>query len=251
VTDARQGRPSVGEQQPVEAVSIEMPPTWTEVQGTEPAIAALARATLASLEEQGFNPDPAERRRLEAAFGRLRAAVQLSGISSLGLFADLLSADEATSESTPEVLYATCAVRNITKSDLQTELPLAPEVLMAALSQGNSPKDLLTSRHQYIALEEPKIVDIPAGRSLLLRELLEYKKNLAEVVSLYTQTYFVAHDQRFDKLTIMQMSTPNVGLSREFSGIFHSIARSLAFIRVGDPSLALDLAAPQAEHPKA
>ena len=221
----------------VEAVEVEFPPAWTHVQASDSAIIELSRSTIAAMDAEGLRVTPVDRRRIEATFGRLRSAVRLSGLSSLGLFVDFLPAKEAISDSVVEVLYATCSIRNLSKKDLETELPLAPEVLMAALAKSKTPDGLLNERHSYTALEAPAVVEIPAGRALLLRELFEYRRNLADLTKMFSQTYLLPQDRSFETLTVMQMSTPNIRLAREFSGVFHGIARSLSFIKASDPRL--------------
>ena len=194
-------------------------------------------STLNNIEEAGHAISKTEERRLEASFGQLRTALISNGISSLAVFADILPKDDADPEGEHVIVTATCAITTVSKDTLETSLPLKPELLAAIFSKERSPKEVLKSRAKTTPVEPPEVIEIPVGKTLVLKNLLEYSQSMVEVVKVYTQTYLIPQDESYDTLTLIQFATPTLDLSKDFSELFGKIAETFAFLREGDETV--------------
>ncbi|MEM9131354.1 MAG: hypothetical protein AAF962_06960 [Actinomycetota bacterium] len=260
---------SGGEVPAIDSVRLSLPKQWVQVAAERGRIDDLLATTLANIESEGITLPKTEIRRLEASFGQLRRYILDKGIAGLAVFADLFrheldeprpktepvgagadasvgpgGSESAGSEQVgdvegePFLVSATMAIVHLDKRRLGTELSLSPKSLALILSRTRPNEPEERPAHRFTALEPPALIDLPAGPTTVLKQVLEYRPSVVESTSLFTQSYFVSPPEaEGERVTLLQFASPNVDLAPSLSRLFEAIAKTFVFLREGDESL--------------
>jgi hypothetical protein len=86
-------------------------------------------------------------------------------------------------------------------------------------------------------LEPPEICQLSAGRAVRLRRLYQSTKVQRWMQRWYAETFAMPLGTTGELAGILQFSTTNVGLAREFSELFAGFAQTVTFFGPHDPTV--------------
>lgn len=198
-----------------ETFVISLPDSWDDLPVDEEGFRRNRRELRAAAREEGI--DPTDRRRLEVMLDQLFAQIRAERVT----FAATSSARARLDDGTGRLITAAASLAGRTREELRSTAPLTAGLLARGLGrdkQDDGPIDL----------EPPTVASLPVGPACHLRRLQKVRHQ-ASVLEFFAESWLVPYDDG-ERLCILQLLTPNLAYSREFSGLFGEIARTLQIL---------------------
>ncbi len=216
-----------------------LPEQWVQITPDRENLDRHHQQILTNIADAGLTISKTEQRKLEVSFAQMRAGMLAHGISSLSVFADAFPSGEGVEGEDDEtvIAMATCTMMSHSQETLGTHLSLRPELLATVFSLDRRPEDAVDERSRNTAIEPPEVVELPVGKVLVLKNLVEHTETIANVHKIFAQSFLIPHDETYQSLTAVQFNTPNLDLAKDFSRLFDKIATTFALLRADDPSI--------------
>jgi hypothetical protein len=206
---------------------VRVPPDWREIPADDAELRRYQREMLDGFRVQEGWTRTAERR-TEILFAQLRTLLRDAKVTYCALFAGLAAEDEA---SVPDLLLAGLAVSTVTTSDLDTDVPLTPDTILAAYSMDRESQVSTTN------VEAPSVVVLDeAGRAVRLVRLVDLGRVDGEAVQVFSETFMVPVADG-EGVCVLQFTTPNLDDAPLFSSLFGAIASTMRVLYEGTPTL--------------
>lgn len=216
----------------IESFRIDVPASWQELPLDLPSL----RATLAGAQggEEWERVDSSERRRIDLYLQRLLVDIESVDARYVAVYSELIEADGEVVDDVP--LAASCVVSIVDRASLGSELPLTTAVIQAAMSVTPPDKGVL-ARERSTNLAEPTIVQLEHITAVKVCRLLEMRYSARETISVANETYFVPLPDEFERVIVIQFSTPNIEDAEIFSDLFAAIAGTVTIYREGEEAV--------------
>ena len=130
------------------------------------------------------------------------------------------------------LVMAGLVVSTLLRSDLQTSIPLAADVLAKTFGESNQETDHPV---RFSNIEPPTICDVSGIEAVRLLRLMTISGEPGEEFKQFTQTYLVPV-AKGDAVIMMQFSTINLDYARQFSELFEQIAGTLRVLYPDEPT---------------
>lgn len=186
-------------------------------------------SNLDGLKEAGFE-SRADLRQLEVL---AELGFQLAQRARVMMASSLVAVMEGSNEEDDAVvLMANLVVSGFLREDFDTDVPLRAEILAESFSQ-RVPSDDRKARHDHI--EPPTVCEIGGLKAAKLLRLMSLPPERGADIKQFTQTYLVSVAEG-DAVIVLQFSTMNFELAREFSELFETIAQTFRVLYPDDPT---------------
>ncbi len=152
--------------------------------------------------------------------------------SSLVALMSGADSEESEEEDDAVVLMANLVVSGFLREELDTDIPLRAEILAESYSR-RSPSDDENARYDHI--EPPSVCEIGGLKAAKLVRLMSLPPERGSDIKQFTQTYLVSVAEG-DAVIVLQFTTMNFELAREFSELFETIAQTLRVLYPDDPT---------------
>ncbi|MDE0498032.1 MAG: hypothetical protein OXH86_11830 [Acidimicrobiaceae bacterium] len=156
---------------------------------------------------------------------------------------DAETSDEAGGADAPVLVMAGAAVSTLMRREMQTEVPLAADVLLSAYGQEIPGDD---ERVRYAEIEPPSTCRLGDLEAVKLVRLMNVSSRVGDDHKLFSQSYLVPVADG-DAVIAMQFSTINFEYAKQFSELFGRIAGTLRVLYPDDPTFLDDATAADAE----
>ncbi len=219
-----------------DSIVLTLPEQWEDIPLEDAEYREFVEEQLEAIKEAGFD-DRADLRQLELLFDLgHQLAKDARVVMASSLLAILDSSENKDQEKDTEddatVLLANLVASVFFREDLGSDVPLRAEILAESYSR-HAPSGGKNARYDFI---EPASVcelgDLRAAKLLRLTSLPPERG--ADLVQ-FIQTYLVSVADG-DAVVVLQFSTMNHELAREFSELFEAIAQTLRVLYPNDPT---------------
>lgn len=214
-----------------DSVALALPEEWVDIPLGNAAYREFMEKQLQALQEAGFQ-DRANLRQLELLMElghQLATSARVMMASSL---VALMSGADSEEEDDAVVLMANLVVSGFLREELDTDIPLRAEILAESYSR-RSPSDDENARYDHI--EPPSVCKIGGYNAARLVRLMSLPPERGSDIKQFMQTYLVSVADG-DAVIVLQFSTMNFELAREFSELFETIAQTLRVLYPDDPT---------------
>lgn len=217
-----------------DSVALALPDDWLDIPLGEAEHRAFVDNQLRSLMEAGV-VDRGQLRQFE-----LVAAVahQLAQRSRVMIASSYFEVDVAVDDDDEDlILTANLVVSAFLREELDTDVPLRAEILAESYSR-RVPSDDENARYDFI--EPPSVCEIGGYKAAKLLRLMSLPPERGADIKQFIQTYLVSVAEG-DAVIVLQFSTMNYELAREFSELFEAIAQTIRVLYPGDPTFLDDI----------
>lgn len=214
-----------------DSYAIRLPPEWREFPIDEEGLRRSRIETIDSLRKAPGWTKTAERR-TELIFAQLGHALRAIKACYCAFFAGMSSDEqEDGADAAPDLLLAGLAVSTLSRADLDTDVPLTPDTVLAAYSMDRESPSGATN------VEPPSVVTLEeAGRAVRLVRLVELGKVDGSPVQIFSETFMVPVADG-EGVCVLQFTTPNLEDSPLFSRLFGAIASTVRVLYEDTPTL--------------
>ncbi|MCY4425257.1 MAG: hypothetical protein OXC06_19515 [Acidimicrobiaceae bacterium] len=212
-----------------DSVALALPEEWEDIPLEASEYRQFIEQQLAGLKEAGFD-DRADLRQFEVL---AELGYELAQRARVMMASSLVAVMEGSNEDDEAVmLMANLVVSGFLREELDTDVPLRAEIVAESFSQ-RVPIDDDRVRHDHI--EPPSVCEIGGLKSAKLVRLMSLPPERGGDLKQFTQTYLVSVAEG-DAVIVLQFSTMNFELAREFSELFETIAQTLRILYPDDPT---------------
>lgn len=215
-----------------DSVALALPEGWEDIPLDESERREFVAQQLDGLKEAGFD-DRADLRQIEllAELGfQLADSARVMMASSL--VAILETSGEDGEDQDSDVLTANLVVSGFLREDFNTDVPLRAEFMAESYSR-RVPSDDQKARYDFV--EPPSVCEIGGLKAAKLVRLMSLPPERGSDIKQFTQTYLVSVAEG-DAVIVLQFTTMNFELAREFSELFEMIAQTLRVLYPDDPT---------------
>ena len=217
-----------------DSIALALPDEWLDIPLEESEYREFTKQQLEDLKGAGVE-DRADLRQFE-----LLAAVgyQLAQSSRVMIASSYVEVEPAADDDDEDlVLMANLVVSGFLREDIGTDVPLRAELMAESFSR-RVPSDDENARYDYI--EPPTVCEIAGIKATKLLRLMSLPPERGSDIKQFTQTYLVSVAEG-DAVIVLQFSTINFELAREFSELFEHIANTLRVLYPDDPTFLDDI----------
>lgn len=217
-----------------DSVALALPEGWEDIPLGESERRQFVEQQLDGLKEAGFD-DRADLRQIEllAELGfQLADSARVMMASSLLAILEASGEDQDSEDQDSEVLTANLVVSGFLREDFNTDIPLRAELMAESYSR-RAPSDDQKARYDFV--EPPSVCEIGGLKAAKLVRLMSLPPERGADIKQFTQTYLVSVAEG-DAVIVLQFTTMNFELAREFSELFETIAQTLRVLYPDDPT---------------
>lgn len=212
-----------------DSIALALPDEWLDVPLEEAEYRGFINQQLAGLMEAGV-ADRADLRQFELLAAVAYQVAKRSRVMIASSYIDVEFADDDDDDDL--VLMASLVVSGFLREDIGTDVPLRAELMAESFSR-RVPADDENARYDHI--EPPAVCEIGGLKAAKLLRLMSLPPERGVDVNQFTQTYLVSVAEG-DAVIVLQFSTMNCELAREFSELFETIAQTFRVLYPDDPT---------------
>lgn len=212
-----------------DSIALALPDEWVDVPLEEAAYRKFISQQMEDLMESGA-VDRGDLRQFEVLAA---VAYQIAKSSRVMIASSYVEVEPAADDDDENlILMASLVVSGLLREEIGTDVPLRAELMVESFSR-SAPSDDENARYDHV--EPPSVCEIGGLKAAKLVRLMSLPPERGSDLKQFIQTYLVSVAEG-DAVIVLQFTTMNFELAREFSELFETIAQTLRVLYPDDPT---------------
>lgn len=235
----------------VHSLAIAVPPDWIRIPLDQDGFDAVVKGQRRRLAAE-HSISKTDLRRLDLTISALRNDLESANVRMLAALVigvdmaeDDIDSEAETQEEEDEqvsimnrtttgveeaqLLLATAAVSVLSRFDLGSDVPLTPSVLKVVFDLDREPDP--DSRIRVANLEDPEIVELPAGKAVKLVQLHTNDNAVSEAAAMFVQQFYVPLDPDGTETALVLFTSPSIEVAQPLSELFDAMMETFEILR--------------------